>query len=219
MSDFKRKELEKFCKKCNGEYTIETHINSGPDNDNGFSSILILKCKDSKQTFSGEICKIKEVSISSAVNKWYKKEIEYLNKKKDFLLAEITKRDEMIALRKEVKKLQKKINGKVSKKKKLKTGKKYSYRYHEYDLYDIGQQIKQSLITKDQAYDKIREGWPDKITHIEYKVIEYVRGLNQDKYKNMVYYDIALNQLKSGWYPHDGMRCEEDPNILILFTM
>jgi len=100
--------------------------------------------------------------------------------------------------------------------KKLASGAKYEYRYHEYDLYDIGQQVRQSFMTKKEALDKIREGWPDKVTHDTCKVFDMT--LNKDHGEDMAYYDIEFDQLRCGWYPHEGEELEKDPNILVFFV-
>ena len=94
----------------------------------------------------------------------------------------------------------------------------YEFEYHEYDLFDIGQQVHNKFLTKSEALDKIREGWPDKVTHHQKSVFDYVMSLSQDHHEDMAFYDIEFDDLGSGWYPHEGEQLEKDPNFLVFFS-
>jgi len=96
--------------------------------------------------------------------------------------------------------------------------KKYIFEYHEYDLYDIGEQVRQNFITKGMALEKIRNGWPEKITLHDKKVFDFVMKLDSDNHEDMAYYDIETGEIESGWYPTIGELMERDPNILIFYS-
>ena len=76
-----------------------------------------------------------------------------------------------------------------------------------------------NYITKNQAKDLIREGWPDEVTLHDRSAFDILmNNIDQDEGKDMAYYDIEDDEIYYGWYPSVGKRLEADPNVIVFFA-